>query len=110
MLPPVPDVSAYLKKTKVLIFNPDMKTEGFPVSILDAMACGTVVITKKFSGIDDVINKTNGYTVSTDQEMKKNILSVLNHYTRQQSIIKLAKRHVWHHNSLDNIRSYMRFL
>lgn len=107
VLPPVLDVSAYLKQTRIFIFNPDTKTEGFPVSILDSMACGTVVITKKFTGVDTVLNKTNGYVVSTAREMEQCIVRVLNTYTSQQSIIQSAKRHVARFNSLENIQSYI---
>jgi glycosyltransferase involved in cell wall biosynthesis len=110
ILPPTTNVAAYLNQSKILIFNPEKNTEGFPVAILDAMACGAIVITKYFYGVNDVMNGSNGYVVRSRREMGNRIKEVLATYPSQKIVIKLAKKYVSAYNSLANIRSYTQLI
>lgn len=105
--PPTIDVSQYLRQSKVFVFNPEKKTEGFPISILDAMACGTIVVSKNFYGIREVIHgKNTGFIANTEKEMSKLLFSTLHNYNSLRPVIVFAKKHVAHYNSLNNIRQY----
>jgi glycosyltransferase involved in cell wall biosynthesis len=106
ILPPTADFVTYLRRSKILIYNPDINTEGFPVAVLDAMACGTIVITKYFYGVTEVLSRSNGYIVHSDKDMGGRIKEVLETYPAQGAVIKLAKKHVAAYNSLANIRIY----
>jgi len=106
--PPATNIDYYLKRARIFVFNPNRTTEGFPVAILEAMACGAVVVTKEFLGAREVINATNGYVVTTDEEMVKRIELVLRHYAAQKSIIKRAKQQVKRLHSPKNIKRYTR--
>lgn len=106
--PPVIDVSTHLSHAKIFLFNTERKVEGFPVAILDAMSCGTVVISKYFLGIEDVIsNNVNGFVVHSDKEMLECIIYVLKHYRSLNRLRMSAKRYVSLYNSPDNISIYI---
>lgn len=105
--PPTVDVSKYLTRSKIFLFYPDKKTEGFPVAILDAMACETIVISKYFYGIQEVImDNKNGFIVHTEKEMSNHIVYVLQNYQSLKHIIDQAKKTVSRHHSLNNIHQY----
>lgn len=104
--PPTTRIISCLERAKIFVFNPDKTTEGFPVAMLDAMACGAIVVTKEFAGVREVINNTNGYVVTSREEMAKQIETVLRHYGAQRRLIRLAKQRVAQYNSPANILQY----
>lgn len=111
ILPPTLKVNKHLAGAKVLIFNTEERTEGFPVAILDAMSLGTIVISRFFEGINDVITSNkNGFIVYTDREMYECIFFVLSHYNSLGKVRKAAKEYVKEHNSTDNISEYIKIL
>jgi len=106
--PSTNDVSPYLYNAKILLFNPNRKLEGFPISILDAMSCGTIVLTKYFFGVSEVItNNKNGFIVNSDKDMKNRLLFIVKNYRSLLPIIKFAKKTVSNYNSLNNIQKYI---
>lgn len=52
------DVATELNKSDLFIFS--SISEGMPVSVLEALACGIPVITSNCGGIDEVVNENNG--------------------------------------------------
>ena len=71
----------YLNQMKVLIL-PTKHSEGVPTIILEAMACGTPVLTTSKGGIKDIIvDKKTGFIINelTPLCISKNIIRVLNY-------------------------------
>jgi glycosyltransferase involved in cell wall biosynthesis len=52
-----------LNKSNIFILPTYYKMEGQPISILEAMAMGNIIITTKHAGIPDVVSTKNGYFV-----------------------------------------------
>jgi len=72
-------VPTYLNKLKLLIL-PTKHAEGLPTIILEAMACGTPVLTTNIGGVPDVIkNKITGFLMDTNNEIDitENVLTIL---------------------------------
>jgi len=83
------DVAKYLNKMKLMILP--SYSEGLPVSILEAMACGTPVLATSVGGIPDIIK--DGYTGfilknNTPEEIAKSIRNILN----SNNLNKIANR------------------
>ncbi|MFC1646819.1 glycosyltransferase family 4 protein [Patescibacteria group bacterium] len=111
ILPSTNDVSTHLLNTKMLIFYPDKSTEGMPFVLLDAMSCGTIVVTKHFLGVESIIeNKITGYIAKTKKEMESHIDHILNNYSSHQSMITTAKAYVIKNHSINNVSQYTKWL
>lgn len=68
-----------LEKSNVFILPTYYRMEGQPISLIEAMATGNIIVTTKFSGIPDIISKENGYFVkSNDPESIYNVLININ--------------------------------
>ena len=52
-----------LNKANIFVLPTYYKMEGQPISILEAMATGNIIITTKHAGIPDVFSEKNGYFV-----------------------------------------------
>ena len=68
--------------------------EGQPISLLEGIATGNVIITTKHAGIPDIVNETNGFFVekqSADslasclQNVSNNLPSYVNRFSKQNS-------------------------
>lgn len=49
-----------LEKSNVFVLPTYYRMEGQPISIIEAMATGNIIVTTKFSGIPDIISTENG--------------------------------------------------
>lgn len=68
-----------LEKSNVFILPTYYRMEGQPISLIEAMATGNIIVTTNFSGIPDIISKENGYFVkSKDPESIYNALININ--------------------------------
>lgn len=86
----------YLNESNVFVLPTYYKMEGQPISILEAMAMGNIVITTEHAGILDVFSSNNGYFVN--KKSPEEIALVL------QTISKNLKDHI---NKISSInRSY----
>jgi glycosyltransferase involved in cell wall biosynthesis len=64
-----------LEKSNIFILPTYYRMEGQPISLIEAMATGNIIITTNFSGIPDIISEDNGYFVQP--KSPKNIFEVL---------------------------------
>lgn len=62
------DVAKHLQSADLFIFS--SICEGMPVSVLEALACGTPVISTNCGGVDEVINESNGRLVQIKDYLK----------------------------------------
>ena len=71
--------------------------EGFGISLLEAMACGTPVIARKLPAYDEFCNKDNSILIEKD--LSKIIISLLKDVDKQKKLsvagVKTAKRFDW---------------
>ncbi|CAD0006598.1 glycosyltransferase family 4 protein [Flavobacterium salmonis] len=54
-----------LEKSNVFVLPTYYRMEGQPISLIEAMATGNIIVTTKFSGIPDIISAENGRFVSS---------------------------------------------
>lgn len=52
-----------LQKSNIFILPTYYRMEGQPISLIEAMAAGNIIVTTNFSGIQDIISQDNGYFV-----------------------------------------------
>ncbi len=107
----VVDVASYLRRSKVLLFMPDEKTEGFPLIILEAMRCGAVVMTNAFAGVYETIHDgVNGCIVKRTSVFPSAIDCILNNGTMRHMITEHAQRTIAQFHSVKNISEYMKVI
>jgi len=97
------DVSAYLSRAKLFLFIPETKMEGFPIVLLEAMASGAIVVTRFFSGVDEIID--NGHTGIVSRGTIST--SLLRKTSTRADIRDSALRFVKTHCSANNIDRYI---
>ncbi|CAM3762726.1 glycosyltransferase family 4 protein [Flavobacterium chungbukense] len=54
-----------LQKSNIFILPTYYRMEGQPISLIEAMAAGNIIVTTEFSGIPDIISTENGRFVSS---------------------------------------------
>jgi glycosyltransferase involved in cell wall biosynthesis len=52
-----------LQKSNVFVLPTYYRMEGQPISLIEAMATGNIIVTTKFSGIPDIVSTENGFFV-----------------------------------------------
>lgn len=72
------EIADYLQKSDLFIFS--SLTEGMPVSVLEALACGLPVFTSNCGGVDEVVNHENGaiFQIKDYKRLADLILKFLN--------------------------------
>lgn len=85
-----------LKATKLFVFS--SISEGFPVSVIEALACGVPVCTTRCGGVDEIISDENGKMIQIKDtvEMKNFILYFLqneNKFDRNSISNEIVKRY-----------------
>ncbi|MCE7071012.1 glycosyltransferase family 4 protein [Dyadobacter sp. CY327] len=66
-----------LYNSNVFVLPTFYRMEGQPISLIEAMATGNVVVTTKFSGIPDIVSNKNGFFV--EKENSKSLADTLIH-------------------------------
>lgn len=71
-------IADYLQNADLFLFS--SLTEGMPVSVLEALACGLPVFTSNCGGVDEIINEENGiiYQIKDFVKLSDLILDFLN--------------------------------
>jgi glycosyltransferase involved in cell wall biosynthesis len=72
------EIVAYLRSSHLFLFS--SLSEGMPVSVLEALACGVPVFTSNCGGVDEIINKENGeiYQIRDFVKLSELIMEFLN--------------------------------
>ena len=76
-------LSEVLTRNNIFVFPGRSETEGFPISITEAAACGNLIITSKFRGVESVIkNKEDGIYFKSEnaEDLRDKIADVINNY------------------------------
>ncbi len=109
LYPATYDVYPYLSKAKTFIFLPEPKTEGFPIALLEAMACGAIVITTPFDGIRETITNYKTGIISSYQSVLKDI-DVFSSVKKNYTIRRNAYQYVLTACSKSNVVGYIQSL
>lgn len=73
-----------LEKSNVFVLPTYYRMEGQPISLIEAMAAGNIIVTTKFSGIPDIISTENGcFVASKSPESIFNTLLEINEKLEQ---------------------------
>lgn len=108
---PVKHVEHIVSRAKVFVCASKYGAEGFPLAILEAMACGVPVVSRNFYGADEVIKEQeNGFLFDTMEECKKKIEALLASPALQTHVARKAKEYVKKNHSLRNIHEYFQAL
>ncbi|MEM0231850.1 MAG: glycosyltransferase [Candidatus Methanomethyliaceae archaeon] len=99
---PHKDLPKYMSELKLLLFL--SKSEGLPNTILEAMACGTIVMATPVGGVPDVIeDKKTGFLINLNPCMiVKNIIKILQDNDLMFKISKEARERAKIY-SIDNV-------
>lgn len=87
------NVEDYLKKSDIYISA--SRTEGLPLSILEAMACGLPIIATNAGGTKDIVhNKENGFIIEIDDEdgLKSALLKLIQNKDLQAKFSQESRR------------------
>ncbi len=104
----VKDVSVYLKKAKTFLFLPEEKTEGFPVILMDSVVCGTIIVSRRFFGSNEILTMGICYYVKkSKQHTLKQITSVINKYKNQSQSFSHLRYNFSKLYSTKNISHYI---
>lgn len=106
---PSKNVASFLTKAKAFIFIPEKQTEGFPISLLEAMACGAIVITLPFEGAAETV--TDGVTglVASQRTFPRKIRQTLQN-GGALAMRKRARTYIRTHHPLRNLTMYFDLL
>ncbi|MDP3358920.1 MAG: glycosyltransferase family 4 protein [Lutibacter sp.] len=80
------EIAGYLQSSDLFLFS--SLTEGMPVSVLEALACGLPVFTTNCGGVDEIINEGNGviYQIKDFVKLSDLIFDFLNHKLHYNNI------------------------
>jgi glycosyltransferase involved in cell wall biosynthesis len=109
--------ASYLKSTDVFCLPSTMRTECYPIAILEAMASGAPVIASRIGGIPDIINDNeNGLLVDPGnvEALANSILSLVRSEGLRRRLVGNAsiwiKEHTWERIAEQTERIYKELL
>ncbi|HUS60178.1 MAG TPA: glycosyltransferase family 4 protein [Nevskiaceae bacterium] len=105
------DVEDFLAQSRIFVYSPQIKAEGFPLAILEAMAVGTPVLTRDFAGAKEFLaDGKNCYFFQTQKEFIQKALWLLNNPSERRRIASRARWYVEKYHSPQNILEYLKEL
>ena len=94
-------IPKYLSLSDVLVLP--SKSEGLPISVQEAMACGIPVIVTNVGGLSSiVINNYNGYIVSSLNEIKDKLVNIIDNPDLKEKLGSNALLYARQYLSLNN--------
>ncbi|MBA7576799.1 putative teichuronic acid biosynthesis glycosyltransferase TuaC [subsurface metagenome] len=107
---PRDEVAKYMKRADFFILP--SWSEGMPVTLLEATACGLPVIATNVGGIPEVVNENTGVLVEPKkpQELACGIISALSRNWDRESIGEYAKKYTWEKNAEKTLGVYQEVL
>ncbi|MDO8551793.1 MAG: glycosyltransferase [bacterium] len=110
-LEPKNDVENYLAQAKVFVYCSQLKAEGYPMAILEAMAVGVPVLSRNFAGADEFLEDgENCYIFKNEKEYGVKLFQLLDDSRNANRIALSAKKYVIKYHSPENIDSYLKEL
>lgn len=103
-------INAY-KENKYDVFINVSSSEGIPVSIMEAMSMGMIIIATAVGGTPEVVDKTNGFLLDPNFSNKEliDILNFINNMDEKEYVkMKLSSRNKWE-KSFSADRNYASF-
>jgi len=108
------DVYSFYKKNNIDLFINTSKSEGIPVSIMEAMSFGIPIVAPDVGGISEAVNDNkNGYLLPkrfNDQQLINAVIKILDskkiNYIKNESRLMFEKKF----NSESNYKSFYNFL
>lgn len=111
LYPPTAEVASILTESKLLLYYPIRNADGFPVSILEAMAVGIPVVTGYFQGIEDVlIDNDNALICTSKHQAVINILALLRSRSKRNRIAHEGLKTIKANHGVQCIHAYIQEL
>lgn len=102
------DVKDYIKHAKIFVYSSQFEAEGFPIAILEAMALGIPILSRRFSGLEEVIqDEINGSVFDSLEGFVDKSLRLLESPERQELLAQRAKIDIRKYYSKANIKDYL---
>lgn len=105
------DVQSLLSQAKIFVLTSQLRAEGLPLSVLEAMAVGTPVLSRDFAGVREFLEDgKNCYLFKKEEEFIKKTIELLKDAKKRKRIEEEARNYVAKNHSSKNIRVYLEAL
>jgi len=111
ILPPQKNTDRLYNRAKIFVCTSPYNHEGFPLTVLEAMAHGAAVITTDFGSTREVITHgDNGFIVQNQTELVDSIILLLENNKKRRLIAKSAYTYIRKHHTDTLINKYIHYL
>lgn len=111
IIPPTIEADKLIAKGKAFVCCSQIKAEGFPMTILEAMAVGVPVFSRCFAGAGDFLSdRVNCFLFNNETDLANLIIEVYKNEQLRETVVKNALALVRSKHSVANIEEYLREL
>ena len=108
IIKPNHNIVDYLVRSKIFVYTPKVNVEGFPLSVLEAMALGMPVLLKQFFGVEEVVlNSKNGFVIRSKKEFVAKAIELLGNKKLRKRVGGQARKSIRMYHSEANINKYI---